>query len=349
MASLERAAGARRPGMKLIFELTDRCNFSCTHCLRGEDGAKVYLPLPLIDKVLAEAAAYGGFDHVALTGGEPTLHPDFGAVVEHVAAAGYRLSMVTNGWTFGQVIAVLAEHREAVDHVAFSLDGAREATHDALRHRQGSFRRVMEGVSHCRFHGIPVHLQMVVMTANRDQLEAMAVLAARLGCAALGFAHCQPTADGLAAGLVLDDAARRRAEAEIADLGQAFRLPIRLAGDHWRASLFPTCPQLQLREVNIDYRGYLTACCTLSSYRGGTPDSEVVADLNAMSFFQAHRRLVDKVAEVQRARIARIASTELGASDHFLCSHCRQHYGKVVTADGASGAVVRIGARAEAR
>jgi MoaA/NifB/PqqE/SkfB family radical SAM enzyme len=33
-------AAATTPGVKLIFELTNRCNFSCLHCIRAEDGPK---------------------------------------------------------------------------------------------------------------------------------------------------------------------------------------------------------------------------------------------------------------------------------------------------------------------
>ena len=297
---------------KLIFELTNLCNFSCIHCLRDEEGAKHYLPVEIVDKVLGEARAFRNPFSVSFTGGEPTLHPRFAEIVERVVSHGHAYTFVTNGWHFQKVFSEIKGFASHLRSVHFSLDGAREETHDALRRRPGSFRRVMQAISLCRFHQVPVHINMVVTTANRAEIHDMAVLASRLGCAALCYAHCQPTPDGLAAGLVMAVRERRRVEAEIADLQRIFQLEILLAGDHYRESLFHQCPQLQMRELNIDYRGYLTACCMLSGYRGGTPDTEVLADLNQVSLFEAHRRLIAKIAEINGEKIERLALRRAG-------------------------------------
>ncbi len=331
-------------GAKLIFELTNLCNFSCVHCLREEEGPHSFLPFAIADKVLREVEPYRDFDYVAFTGGEPTLHPRFVEIAELVVERGYRFGMVTNGWKFAELLPRIEPLKRHLRQVTFSLDGAREATHDEIRRRPGSFHRIVQATSLCRHHGIPFQLNMVITRANQGDLQEMAELAARLGCQALGFGHCQPTPDGLAAGLVLDTAERRQAEAEIAALQEMFRLRILLAGDHWRESPFYQCPQLLMREFNVDYRGYLTACCTLSSYRGGTPDTDVVADLNEVSFYEAHRRLVAKIAEVNREKISRLAAGGLSEAEHFICSHCLEHYGKVASEQTTATEPVAIGA-----
>lgn len=320
----------RRPGIKLIFELTDVCNFRCTHCIREEGGTGTFLPVELVEKVLVEAKAYRSVNFVAFTGGEPTLHPRFAEILRRVTEHGYRFGFVTNGWQFvSRTGAQLRPYREWCAHVTFSLDGATEQTHDTLRRRAGSFRRVLQGVALCRAWGVPVHLNMVVTRANRSELEAMAMLASRLGCEALFYGHCQPTPDAEAAGLVLDPRERREVEAEIAALQRALRLRILLAGDHYEESRFYQCPQLEMREFNVDYRGYLTACCTLSNYRGGTPDTDVIADLARVSLYEAHQRLVKRIARLNREKIERLAQGPADERDHFICTHCLEHYGKV--------------------
>jgi MoaA/NifB/PqqE/SkfB family radical SAM enzyme len=316
-------------GVKLIFELTNLCNFSCVHCIRDEEGPKHYLPVAIVAKILAEVQLYQQVRVVAFTGGEPTLHPQFADIVELVTTYGYPFTFVTNGWQFPQTFTKIQAWTSALDSVSLSLDGASEATHDALRRRPGSFRRLMQAISLCHGHGIPIHLNMVVTRANRAELEAMAVLASRLGCAALGYGHCQPTPDALAANLVLNARERRDAEAEIAALQQMFTMPIVLAGDHYTASRFAQCPQLHMQEFNIDYRGYLTACCMLSNYRGGTPDTDVLADLRAVSFVEAHRRLVTKIAQINLEKLDRLATCAPTEAEQFLCSHCLLHYQKV--------------------
>lgn len=317
------------PGVKLIFELTNLCNFSCLHCIRDEAGPKHYLPLTLIAQVLQDVRPYHNITFVALTGGEPTLHPQFADIVQLVMSHGYPLGFVTNGWNFQQLWNVLQRYTDLLGPVTLGLDGASEATHDALRRRPGSFRRLMQAISMCTFQGIPVHLNMVVTRANRTELEAMAMLASRLGCAALGYGHCQPTPDAIAAGLVLNAQERRRVEADIAVFQQMLQMPIFLAGDHYNPSRFYQCPQLQMREFNIDYRGYLTACCTLSNYRGGTPDTDIIADLHTVSFYEAHKRLITKIAALNLEKIDRLHTRALTEADHFICTHCLLHYHKV--------------------
>ncbi|MCP3956980.1 MAG: radical SAM protein [bacterium] len=344
MTSRGLPARTRSDARKLIFELTNLCNFSCVHCIRDEDGPKHYLGLEIIEKVLREAGAYRSFHLVYFTGGEPTVHPRFADIIERVVGHDYSYGFVTNGWNFDKILRRIEPFKEHLHAVNLSLDGAREETHDALRRRPGSFRRVMQAVSLCRFHRLSAHINMVVTTANRSEVEEMALLAGRLGCETLNYVHCQPTPDALAAGLVLSPRERRRVEAEIGDLQKTFQLEIVLAGDHYQESLFYQCPQLQMRELNIDYRGFLTACCMLSNYRGGAPDTDVVADLNEVSLFEAHRRLVARFAELNAEKIDRLATVDATETDHFICSHCLQHYQKLAEPERTSHpALVQIG------
>jgi MoaA/NifB/PqqE/SkfB family radical SAM enzyme len=285
--------------------------------------------LTIVNKVLTEVQAYQPVNLIAFTGGEPTLHPQFAEIVELVACARYSFTFVTNGWNFSQTFAKIQAWKSSLERVSLSLDGASETTHDTLRRQPGSFRRLMQAVSLCHVQGVPVQLNMVVTHANRDELEAMAILASRLGCAALGYGHCQPTHDALAANLVLNARERRNVETDIAALQQMFTMPILLAGDHYTASRFGQCSQLQMQEFNIDYRGNLTACCTLSNYRGGTSETDVLADLHGVSFVEAHRRLITKIAQINLERLERLATSSPTEAEQFLCTHCLLHYQKV--------------------
>ncbi len=322
--------GANGQGVKIIFELTNVCNFGCTHCIRNEHGPADYLELDVIDKVLAQATSYQDVTFVALTGGEPTLHPSFEAVLDVIAKHDLKFGFVTNGWhftrkTFGQV----AAHLSRLESVTFSIDGATEETHDAIRRRDGSFRRLMEAITLCRARGVSYHVNFVVTRANRTEIEQMALLTSGLGCTRLFFGHCQPTPDAISAGLVLTAKERREVESEVAQLQSALRMQILFAGDHYSTSLFHQCDQLRMREFNVDCRGRLTACCMLSNYRGGESDTDIIADLNRESFFEAHKRLVEKIAMINAEKITRFTTGAVRGIDHFICSHCLDHYDKV--------------------
>lgn len=316
--------------MKIIFELTNLCNFKCTHCIRNRAEIQYNLPVAIVEKTLRESQTYHNINTIAFTGGEPTLHPYFQDIVKLVVKYGHQFGFVTNGWNFQEkTLGEIKPFRDHISRIHFSLDGAKEETHDTMRHQPGSFRRVIQAITLCRFHEIPVIINTVVTRANRTELEDIALLASRLRCEALGFAHCQPTPDGLAAGLVLDTKERRQVESDVANLQEVFKFKVSLAGDHYSKSLFFQCTQLQMQEFNIDYRGNLTFCCMLSGYRGGIPDTDVLADLSKVSFHEAHRRLVARIAEINLEKIDRVATQNFEESDYFICNHCLSHFQKI--------------------
>ena len=120
----------------VAFHLTDRCNLNCQHCLRDPGLQPLDLPVALIERVLDQAKTVYAVDHVALTGGEPTLHPAFFDVVDAIAAREMTWNMVTNGSQMRFLLDGFAEkpsRRAALSMLDFSLDGATEAVHDTIR------------------------------------------------------------------------------------------------------------------------------------------------------------------------------------------------------------------------
>src|SRR6185436_12990310 len=100
---------------------------------------------------------------------------------------------VTNVKRFSRLHDLLREspgRRARLTAVNFSLDGADEAVHDAIRGK-GSYRDVMLGATLCNAHGIPFVIQMVVNAKNAHQIEAMGLLASHLGAGRVSFSMLQ--------------------------------------------------------------------------------------------------------------------------------------------------------------
>ena len=92
--------GRRFPYLRL--SLTDVCNFRCTYCL--PDGYKkthedMFLSVPEVRRLVSAFAQMGTWK-VRLTGGEPTLRPDFCEIARTVAGVSgiRRLAFTTNGY-----------------------------------------------------------------------------------------------------------------------------------------------------------------------------------------------------------------------------------------------------------
>jgi MoaA/NifB/PqqE/SkfB family radical SAM enzyme len=122
------------------------CNHACSWCVDP-----VHRPVTLaretFEALARELAAFtvGGFDVQGIVlkgGGEPTLHPEFGGLVEHAASLSFALGVVTNGSRLKCWAGVLADHAA---YVRISLDGPTPESH-ALVHRSDDFAEVVAGV-----------------------------------------------------------------------------------------------------------------------------------------------------------------------------------------------------------
>ncbi|HZI19427.1 MAG TPA: radical SAM protein [Pyrinomonadaceae bacterium] len=296
------------PLRQISFELTNICNLRCSYCVRDDESLyrtpAHYFPVTLLRRVLAEASATHPLQVVSFTGGEPTLHPKFGEVVGAVAGAGLRLTLVTNGWHFERVRPHLLKHREAIGHVAFSVDGATAPEHDGWR-GEGSFARVLRAVESCRADGLSFGFKVVLRRDVVARLEAVAMTAARLGARSLQFSHFLPTSSAAEGESALSAGERREAEREVGALARILRMQVGLSAGYHNTDPDPPCIVLRGESCHVDFRGRLTLCCNLSDYRGAGDEPDVLADLNREPFARAYERLRHVAAgQLERRREA---------------------------------------------
>lgn len=300
---------------RLTVELTNICNLHCSYCLRDEDALyhnpANFLPVELFARVARDARDSMGIAQVMFTGGEPTLHPDFGKLIATVAELNLKCSFVTNGWHFERVWPLLIEHRETVNHVSFSLDGATRKAHDRWR-GEGSFDRVVRAFSRCWVSQFPFNVKVGIRRDTLPQLEAIALFAARMGASGLSFAHIMPTSTGVADASALTLEERAEAEREIALLARIFKMRVGIDVGYYNTDLVAPCSALSGASANINYRGHLSLCCNLSGFRGGSGNEDIVADLNHENFNAALPRLQQIAAAQAESRVR--ALIELAAT-----------------------------------
>lgn len=138
---LERSALVLR---YLFVEVTQRCNLACLHC--GSDCSAQ----PRAGELDTDAwvAFFDGLGDridrtqviLVITGGEPLCAPGLPKILDAIARNRFAFGMVSNGWALDEkALGSLVEH--GLRSLTLSLDGL-EDTHDWLRGRPGSFRRV---------------------------------------------------------------------------------------------------------------------------------------------------------------------------------------------------------------
>ena len=205
---LERRNGAR-PGAgpgpwRITFDTNpDSCNMRCVMCeehsphsplqaaRRREGRPRRTMPVELIRRVVAEAAAHGLREIIPSTMGEPLLYEHFGEILALCSEHGVRLNLTTNG-TFPRLGAKAWAERivPVASDVKISWNGATKATHEAIMigadrekilDNAGTFIAVRDahaagGGNRCR-----VTFQVTFMEANVAELADIVRLAAGLG------------------------------------------------------------------------------------------------------------------------------------------------------------------------
>jgi uncharacterized radical SAM superfamily Fe-S cluster-containing enzyme len=155
-----------------LIEINEHCNLTCPVCFAESSPARpTHLPLATIERMLdALVASEGEPDLVQISGGEPTLHPDFFAILAAVRARPIRHVMInTNGLRIARepdFVARLAEHKRGLE-VYLQFDSLER---DALMNLRGADLRGVrrEALENLDRHGISTTLVATVKRGVND-------------------------------------------------------------------------------------------------------------------------------------------------------------------------------------
>jgi len=161
----------------ITVELTDRCNLKCIHCLRNKDSFE--LSLLDIERIAADAEKLGAFE-VTITGGEPTMHPDFFDVLDVFKKRKFKITLFTNAMGLNKdTIKQLAQYEIEQIHISFySLNST---VFDFITRVPGSFALVRRNLSLLRELKQTVILKTVVMEQNYKELPDIEKYAEQMG------------------------------------------------------------------------------------------------------------------------------------------------------------------------
>ncbi|RLB51469.1 MAG: hypothetical protein DRJ42_16745 [Deltaproteobacteria bacterium] len=163
-----RALGRKSP-FQVTFSVTNRCNFKCVYCdipLQKRDEMDFGEWRDAIDELRA-----AGMGRASLIGGEPLIHDDIGAIIDHLKRREVHTAMNTNGWLVEERI----EDVRRLDLLCVTLDGPREV-HDTQR-RAGSYDKVIEALGALRRVGVPAVTMSVVTPAGAETMDHVLAVA----------------------------------------------------------------------------------------------------------------------------------------------------------------------------
>ena len=186
------AAPRRIPCLETVFlHITNRCNLSCAHCYYPSTPSRTLdLPGPKVLDLLKEAADLGGTS-VAISGGEPLLHPDFRRILPF-ACEKLNVQLLTNGTLIDEEWAAYLSDFPL--RIQVSLDGPSPNIHDAVRGR-GTFEKTRRAIDRLQKAGLKDRLVLAttIVKANISHLAEMMALARALQIPLIRFLPLQRT------------------------------------------------------------------------------------------------------------------------------------------------------------
>jgi len=190
--------------LEATLELTQDCNFRCTHCynfdrteskrplqnFNSQSGSELQnkdvstpqgksLEYSEILSLVDELESLGCLN-MTLTGGEVLLWPRLLELIKNIRQRHMGVYLKTNGSLLSpQRVKQLLEAR--VMGLEVSLYGENPKTHDEFARTPGSYPKIWEGLQNCLQQKLPVKIQFVITSYNAHEVEAFIRKASEYG------------------------------------------------------------------------------------------------------------------------------------------------------------------------
>lgn len=182
-----------KPTQAYQWHITDDCDQRCRHCyLFAEDARLKCVTTPwemlmrTLDECTLEAASRNARPSLAVTGGDPILHPRFWDLAEEIHRRGIHWVMMGNPFHLSPEVCIKLRSY-GVEQYQLSLDGL-EPFHDYMR-KKGSFKATLEAVKWLNDAGINSQIMATASRKNLDDIIALMDVVAEHDAYSLTFAR----------------------------------------------------------------------------------------------------------------------------------------------------------------
>jgi len=130
---------------------------------------------------------------IALSGGEPTIHPHFYTILHEIASRGMYAAVATNGWVFADMEKLIKAKKLGLRYVEVSIDSANPKKHDWFRGVNGSWNRAVKALENAVRLGLNHAMAVTITKVNIDEVEDILDLAESIGAKRVVFFNFVPT------------------------------------------------------------------------------------------------------------------------------------------------------------
>ncbi len=175
-----------------FLELTSQCNNSCVGCGNVLNNKKNHSLsadqwLKIFNKISSHAV------HLRLSGGEPTLHPEFKYLIDLIDKIGIPFTLFTNArWHDSERIINFLHNITENKGLLVSIHGSTSDIHEAFTCVNGSFAETIQNIKRAVDAGINVATSTIITRSNYRLVTDIIALTAELGVGRAFFARYLP-------------------------------------------------------------------------------------------------------------------------------------------------------------
>lgn len=157
---------------ELAIELTNTCNYYCPFCYKNATTKGHFLSSENVDRIIT--IIKGNIEKITLTGGEPTLHPNFQEIVTAFAEFA-SVSMISNGSMFFHLDPNILIKLSSVQ---FSIYGRNNDEYKKMTGCSDGFDRLQRSIRFAQELNIPVSASVTLCDQTVDYIEELVGIAA---------------------------------------------------------------------------------------------------------------------------------------------------------------------------
>ncbi len=181
----------------IVWNFTNMCNLRCMHCYQRADKPRPD-ELTLEEKIrLVEMLDEAGVAAVALSGGEPTIHPDFLRIVRELSDRFIYVSVATNGTRFANKEFLKKAVDAGVRYIEVSIDSARPEVHDRFRGVPGAWNKAVQALRNAVELGVNSGMAVTITKLNIHEVDDILDLAEDIGVRRVIFFNFVPVGRGV--------------------------------------------------------------------------------------------------------------------------------------------------------
>lgn len=179
------------------WHITNGCDQRCKHCYIFNSGSTPNIQkwdlndaIKLLDDYLDFCKKYQKNPNIALTGGDPILHPNFWDIIQEIKGRNIPFVILGNPFHIDAKEADVLTNSGCWCYQV-SIDGLRK-THDAMR-KPGSFDATINWLKKARYWNLRTSVMTTVSSINYKQVPEIARIVTEIGVDVYSFARYCPT------------------------------------------------------------------------------------------------------------------------------------------------------------